>query len=203
MPVYADADPEMVAAARRGNLDAYNSLVLQFQDAVYSLAYRLMGDRDIAADAAQESVIVAWRRLDSYRGGSFRAWLLKITANHCYDEFRRRKRAPSVSLEAVTGEDDSFLPIAANDETPEQAVQRVELQRAIQRCLMALPPDQRVVAVLSDVEGFEYQAIAEQVGAALGTVKSRLSRARAALRECLRDALELPGPSERLTPRDG
>lgn len=202
MPVYADADPELVAAARRGSLDAYNSLVLQFQDAVYSLAYRLMGDRDLAADAAQEAVIAGWRRLDSYRGGSFRAWLLKITANHCYDEFRRRKRTPSVSLEALTGEDDSFLPVAASDETPEQAVQRAELQRAIQRCLMALPADQRAVAVLSDVEGFDYQTIAEQVGAALGTVKSRLSRARAALRDCLRDALELSGPPERLTPRD-
>jgi RNA polymerase sigma-70 factor (ECF subfamily) len=202
MPVYAEADPKLVAAAQRGDLAAYNALVLQFQDAVYSLAYRLMGDRDAAADAAQEAVIVAWRRLDSYRGGSFRAWLLKITSNHCYDEFRRRKRAPSVSLEAVTGDDDSFLPIAADDETPEQAVQRTELQQAIQRCLMALPPDQRAVAVLSDVEGFDYQSIAEQVGAALGTVKSRLSRARAALRDCLREVLELsPGP-ERLTPRD-
>lgn len=202
MPVYAEADPALVAAARRGDLDAYNALVLQFQDAVYSLAYRLMGDRDMAADAAQEAVIAAWRRLDTYRGGSFRAWLLKITANHCYDEFRRRKRAPSVSLEAVTGDDDAFLPIAAHDETPEQAVQRTELQRAIQNCLMALPPDQRAVAVLSDVEGFDYQAIAEQVGAALGTVKSRLSRARAALRDCLRDVLELSGPSERPTRRD-
>ena len=202
MPVYAEADPALVAAARRGDLDASNALVLQFQYAVYSLAYRLMGDRDMAADAAQEAVIAAWRRLDTYRGGSFRAWLLKITANHCYDEFRRRKRAPSVSLEAVTGDDDAFLPIAAHDETPEQAVQRTELQRAIQNCLMALPPDQRAVAVLSDVEGFDYQAIAEQVGAALGTVKSRLSRARAALRDCLRDVLELSGPSERPTRRD-
>ena len=202
MPVYAEADPALIAAARRGDLNAYNALVLQFQDAVYSLAYRLMGDRDMAADAAQEAVIAAWRRLDTYRGGSFRAWLLKITANHCYDEFRRRKRAPSVSLEAVTGDDDAFLPIAAHDETPEQAVQRTELQRAIQNCLMALPPDQRAVAVLSDVEGFDYQAIAEQVGAALGTVKSRLSRARAALRDCLRDVLELSGPSERPTRRD-
>ena len=202
MPVYAEADPTLVAAARRGDLNAYNALVLQFQDAVYSLAYRLMGDRDMAADAAQEAVIAAWRRLDTYRGGSFRAWLLKITANHCYDEFRRRKRAPSVSLEAVTGDDDAFLPIAAHDETPEQAVQRTELQRAIQNCLMALPPDQRAVAVLSDVEGFDYQAIAEQVGAALGTVKSRLRRARAALRDCLRDVLELSGPSERPTRRD-
>jgi RNA polymerase sigma factor (sigma-70 family) len=202
MPVYAEADPRQVEAARRGDLAAFNALVLQFQDAVYSLAYRMMGDSDAAADAAQESIIVAWRRIETYRGGSFRAWLLKITANHCYDEFRRRKRAPIVSLEAMTNDDESFLPIPAMDETPEQAVQRSELHAAIQRCLMALPADQRAVAVLSDVEGFDYQTIADQTGAALGTVKSRLSRARAALRECLRGVLELPGPSERLTPRD-
>ncbi len=196
MPAYPDADPALIAAAQRGDLTAFNALVLQFQDAVYSLAYRLIGERDAAADAAQDAMIAAYRRLGSFRGGSFRAWLLRITANHCYDEFRRRKRAPSVSLDAG-GDDEPMFALAASDETPEQAVQRAELQRAIQRCLMALPPDQRAVAVLSDVEGFEYQAIAEQIGAALGTVKSRLSRARAALRDCLRGALELSGSVER------
>lgn len=195
-------DTALIRQAQHGSLDAFNALVLRYQDMVYGVSYRIMGDPASAADSTQEAFIAAFRRLSTYRGGSFRAWLLKITANHCYDEFRRRKRAPSVSLEAVTGDDDAFLPIAAHDETPEQAVQRTELQRAIQNCLMALPPDQRAVAVLSDVEGFDYQAIAEQVGAALGTVKSRLSRARAALRDCLRDVLELSGPSERPTRRD-
>lgn len=201
MPAYTDADPALVAAAQRGDLTAFNALVLQFQDAVYSLAYRLMGERDAAADAAQDAMIAAYRRLGTYRGGSFRAWLLRITANHCYDEFRRRKRAPSVSLDTGGGADDEpTFVLPAHDETPEQAVLRAELQRAIERCLMALPPDQRAVAVLSDVEGFEYQAIAEQIGAALGTVKSRLSRARAALRDCLRGALELSGSFERHSP---
>lgn len=198
MPVYAEADPELVAAARRGDLAAFNALVLEFQDAVYSLTYRLIGERDAAADAAQEAFVAAWRRLDSYRDGSFRAWLLKIAANQCYDEFRRRKRRPALSFEETVGDDGSLLPIPSGDETPEEAAQRAETARAIQRCLMALPADQRAVVVLSDVEGFDYQSVADQVGAALGTVKSRLSRARAALRECLRGALELSAPRERL-----
>lgn len=198
MPVYAEADPELVAAARRGDLTAFNALVLEFQDAVYSLTYRLIGERDAAADAAQEAFIAAFRRIDSYRDGSFRAWLLKIAANQCYDEFRRRKRRPVISFEGAAGGDESLLSIPSGGETPEDAVQRAETARAIQRCLMALPPDQRAVVVLSDIEGFDYQSVAEQVSAALGTVKSRLSRARAALRECLRGALELSGSRERL-----
>jgi RNA polymerase sigma-70 factor (ECF subfamily) len=197
MPVYPDADPNLVAAAKRGDLAAFNALVLEFQDAVYSLTYRLIGEQAAAADAAQEAFISAFRRLDSYRDGSFRAWLLKIAANQCYDEFRRRKRRPTVSFDAAEN-DDEVLPIPASDETPEEAAQRAETARAIQRCLMTLPPDQRAVVVLCDVEGFDYQAAADQVGAALGTVKSRLSRARAALRVCLRGALELSGPHERL-----
>jgi RNA polymerase sigma-70 factor (ECF subfamily) len=85
MPVYPDADPNVVAAAKRGDLAAFNALVLEFQDAVYSLTYRLIGEQAAAADAAQEAFISAFRRLDSYRDGSFRAWLLKIAANQCYD----------------------------------------------------------------------------------------------------------------------
>lgn len=198
MPVYAEADPALVAAAKSGDLAAFNSLVLEFQDAVYSLTYRLMGEPAAAADAAQEAFISAYRRIDSYRDGSFRAWLLKIAANQCYDEFRRRKRRPTVSFEETAGDDESLLPIPSADETPEQAVERAETAQAIQRCLMALPPDQRAVVVLSDVEGFDYQSVADQVGSALGTVKSRLSRARAALRDCLRGALELSSPIGRL-----
>lgn len=198
MPVYAEADPELVAAAKRGDLAAFNALVLEFQDAVYSLTYRLIGEHAAAADAAQEAFIAAYRRLDSYRDGSFRAWLLKIASNQCYDEFRRRKRRPTVSIEATAGDDESLLPIPSTGETPEEAAERAETARAIQRCLMALPADQRAVVVLSDVEGFDYQSVADQVGAALGTVKSRLSRARAALRECLRGALELSGSRGRL-----
>jgi RNA polymerase sigma factor (sigma-70 family) len=192
MPTVVADENALIARAKRGNLDAFNTLVLRYQDSAFSLAYRLLGDSSLAADAAQEGMIAAYRRLDSYRGGSFRAWLLKIVANRCYDELRRRQRHPSVSIERPSNEDDAEpLEIADSSATPEEVAQQRELQRAIQGCISALTDDQRVVLVLCDIEQLSYEEIADQVGAQLGTVKSRLSRARASVRDCLRGAREL------------
>ena len=184
----------LIRRATRGDLDAFNVLVLQYQDSAYTLAYRIMGDPHSAADAAQEAMITAYRRLNTYRGGSFRAWLLRITTNQCYDELRRRQRRPSVSVDDMG--DESALPDDAD--TPEEIVQQRELQRAIQQCINALNADQRIVLVLCDLEGLDYQAIAENVGAQIGTVKSRLSRARASIRDCLQGVRELLPPAYRL-----
>ncbi len=184
----------LIRLARRGDLDAFNALILRYQDSAYTLAYRIMGDPHSAADAAQEAFIIAYRRLNTYRGGSFRAWLMRITTNQCYDELRRRQRRPVVSVDEL-GDDP---PIPDDADTPEEVAQQRELQRAIQDCISALNPDQRVVLVLCDVEGLDYQAIADQVGAQIGTVKSRLSRARAAVRDCLQGARELLPSAYRL-----
>jgi RNA polymerase sigma-70 factor (ECF subfamily) len=181
----------LIARARRGSLEAFNVLVLAHQDSVYTLAYRLMGDTHSAADATQEAFIAAYRKLTSYRGGSFRAWLLRIATNRCYDELRKRQRTPQSSLDAGGTEDEPELQFPDTGETPEQAALRRELQRALQNCISALNHDQRVVLVLSDVEGMSYEAIAEQAEVQLGTVKSRLSRARAAVRDCLQAVREL------------
>src|SRR6476646_2884111 len=91
----------LIRRATRGDLDAFNALVLRYQDSAYTLAFRIMGDQASAADAAQEAMITAYRRLNTYRGGSFRAWLLRITTNQCYDELRRLKRRPAVSVEEM------------------------------------------------------------------------------------------------------
>jgi RNA polymerase sigma-70 factor (ECF subfamily) len=190
-------EPALIRAAQRGDVDSFNALVQHYQNAVYSLAYRLMGESHSAGDAAQDAFITAYRRLETYRGGSFRAWLLKITANQCYDVLRRYKRQPGISIEELSAEEDDTT-LADSAETPEQAAERSELRRAIQNCINALAPDQRLILVLSDVEGFDYQAIADQAQIALGTVKSRLSRARAAIRDCLRGAEELIAPQLRL-----
>lgn len=189
-------DISLIETARAGKtqaaLDAFNALVLRYQDAVYSLTYRIMNDPASAADAAQETFILAYRRLSTYHGGSFKAWLLRIAANHCYDDLRRIKRRPAVSVEELPGADsDDGAPLADASATPEQIVQQRELRRAIQLCIGGLNPDQRIVLVLCDVEGLEYAAIADQVGVNIGTVKSRLSRARAGMRECLRGIGEL------------
>lgn len=185
-------EPALIAAAMRGNMTAFNTLVLHYQDRVYSLAYRILGESESAADAAQDAFIAAYRRLDTYRGGSFRAWLFRIATNICYDELRRLKRRPVTAIEDLPGaEADDGPPLPADTQTPEQAAQQAELARAIQQCIAALHMDQRSVLVLSDVEGLSYQEITEITGATLGTVKSRLSRARAAVRSCLGNVREL------------
>lgn len=196
-------EPALILEAQHGDLDAFNRLVLEYQTPVYNLAYRIMGEGDSAADAAQEAFISAHKHLHYYRGGSFKAWLMRIVTNACYDELRRRKRRPSASLEALTvvneGPDaDSEASLVSRDELPEEQVQRHELAQAIQDCLNRLPDDMRVVAVMCDVQGMDYAEIAASVGTALGTVKSRLSRARARLRDCLQGARELLPAAYRL-----
>lgn len=196
-------EPALILEAQRGDLDAFNRLVLEYQTPVYNLAYRIMGEGDSAADATQEAFISAHKHLHYYRGGSFKAWLMRIVTNACYDELRRRKRRPSASLEALTvvneGPDaDSEASLISHDELPEEQVQRHELAQAIQDCLNRLPDDMRVVAVMCDVQGMDYAEIAASVGTALGTVKSRLSRARARLRDCLQGARELLPAAYRL-----
>src|SRR5450432_3818399 len=108
----------LIRLAQHGDLDAFNALVLRYQDSAYTLAFRIMGDTHGAADAAQEAFITAYRRLDTYRGGSFRAWLLRITTNQCYDELRRRQRRPAVSVEDL-GDDP---PLPDESDTPEEVV---------------------------------------------------------------------------------
>lgn len=176
----------LIQKAQRGDLDAFNELVLRYQNQVYNAAYRVMGDYDSATDATQEAFIAAYRALGSYRGGSFRAWLMRIVTNACYDELRRRKRRPASSLEALYVTDTAPGEVLVNGvEGPEAYAQRQELSRALHTGLQTLVPEQRVVLVLSDVQGYNYQEIAEIIGVSLGTVKSRLSRARAKMRDFL------------------
>lgn len=190
----------LISSAQRGDVNAYNGLVLHYQDQAFNVAYRIIGDMDSAADAAQEAFIAAYRALGSFRGGSFKSWLLRIVTNACYDELRRRKRRPQSSLEALYVEDEGEAEarFASSSESPEGYSQRMELNQAIQDCLGGLPDDQRSVAVLCDIEGFNYEEISQIAGLALGTVKSRLSRARARLRDCLRGFEELLPEAYRL-----
>lgn len=195
-----DDEQGLIGAAQGGDLDAFNALVLRYQDAVYSVAYRIMGDGDSAADATQDSFITAYRRLETYRGGVFRAWLLRLTTNTCYDILRYHKRRPATAFDDLPGGDqDDGPPLPADNPGPEEAAQTGELQRAIQDCITALQADQRVALVMSDVEGYSYQEIAETTGVQLGTVKSRLSRARTAMRRCLQAVAELLPAEYRLT----
>jgi RNA polymerase sigma-70 factor (ECF subfamily) len=189
-------EAELLRQAQRGDLDAFNSVVLAHQTRAYNVALRVLGDGAAAADATQEAFISAYRSLRSYRGGSFRAWLLRIVTNACYDELRRRKRRPATSLEDLAPETEDGEPeveawLATQADGPERLSERTELVAAIQDCLDRLPDEFRVVAVLADVQGCGYDEVAQAIGKPLGTVKSRLARARARLRDCLQRHGEL------------
>jgi RNA polymerase sigma-70 factor, ECF subfamily len=179
----------LIAAAQQGNLPAFNKIILHYQSLAYNVAYRIMGDGDGASDTTQDAFVKAYQRISQYRGGSFKAWLLRIVTNTCYDALRARKRRPTVSLEnEIEGEEsdpdyDPRLIDAA--ERPDAFVMRKELAGVIQSAIGQLPADQRTALILSDVEGMDYQEIADAMGTALGTVKSRLSRARAKMRDLL------------------
>ncbi len=184
----------LINDAKRGDLEAFNRLVLAYQDIVYNQAYRVLGEYPSADDATQEAFISAYKNIHSFRGGSFRAWLLRIVTNACYDELRRKKRRPTTALEPIddAGEEiESPYWIADPGELPEENVERSELGQAIQSCLDQLPVDFRVVVVLVDVQGFDYQEASKVIGKPLGTVKSRLARARNRMKECLQGFWEL------------
>ncbi len=184
----------LIQSARQGDLEAFNRLVLHYQDMVFAQAYRLVGDEDSAADIAQETFISAYKNLGAYRGGSFRAWLLRITTNAAYDELRRRKRKPVTALEPLDTEAEEIESprwLADGGESPEERLERAELEKAIQHCLETLPGEFRAVVVLVDVQGFDYAEAAEVIRKPVGTVKSRLARARMRLRECLQGLWEL------------
>jgi RNA polymerase sigma-70 factor (ECF subfamily) len=188
-------EPRLIRDAQDGDYEAFNTLVLAYQNLAYNVAYRIMGESAAASDATQDAFISAFRHLPDYRGGSFKAWLMRIVTNACYDELRRRQRRPATSLEDLVSDDgpdlESEIALASPEDGPETLAQRRELADAIQRCLNGLPDDMRAVAVLCDVQGFDYSEIAASTGIALGTVKSRLSRARARLRDCLQSVREL------------
>lgn len=184
----------LIENAQTGDVEAFNQLVRLYERRVYGLCLRMLGDPDAAADIAQDTFISAYRKLNTFRGGQFRSWLLRIATNACYDLLRARKRRPAVSLDALREPDDEgggFDP-ADEGELPDQAVLRNELSHALQACINQLSEDQRLVVILSDVEGLAYEEIAAIAQINLGTVKSRLSRARARLRELLREGELLP-----------
>lgn len=182
----------LIAAAQRGKLDAFNELVLSYQSQVYNLAYRIMSDPASAADATQEAFISAFRHIEGFRGGSFRSWLLRIVSNACYDELRWRKRRPATSFEDFGDVDEEANPaLIDGGEGPDEHVERQALANVIQRGIQTLPPEQRVVLVMADVQGFSYQEIADTAEVPLGTVKSRLARGRAKMRDYLRAQGEL------------
>jgi len=191
----------LISDAQNGNLDAFNTLILHYQDIVFNAALRILGDEDRAADASQDTMISAFKSIKGFRGGSFKSWLLRIVTNTCYDELRVRKRRPTVPLEPDTddGEEmDSPRWLADPNMTPDQQAEADELEHAIQHCLNNLPVDFKTVVVMADLQGLDYSEVATAVRVPLGTIKSRLARARLRLQDCLQGFAELLPANYRL-----
>jgi RNA polymerase sigma-70 factor (ECF subfamily) len=191
-----------IDAAREGDLAAFNWLVLRYQTRVYNLCYRMLGDPDAAADATQDAFLSAYRAMSRFKGGQFRAWLLRIASNACLDVLRSRKRHPVQSLDhgSLADEDDAGEPLQIADPDvgidPESSVLRVEVAQTIQWGLEMLPDEQRIALVLVDVQGLSYEEAALVSEANLGTLKSRINRARSRMRDFLREQGVMPSTGE-------
>ena len=179
----------LVERARGGDLDAFNDLVVCYQDQLFGLIVRMVPDRDQASDCVQEAFFSAYRNLAGFRGGSVRSWLNRIAVNAAMDIQRARKRRPVQPYPEL--EDESWQPPAGEDADPVTTALTTERHRAINDALATITNDQRAAIVLFDVEGFDYAEIAEMTGVSLGTVKSRIHRGRLAMRDQLVDRMEL------------
>jgi RNA polymerase sigma-70 factor (ECF subfamily) len=184
-----DDEAGVVARAVAGDRVAFARLVEHYQSACYGLAWRLIGNPDLAADATQDAFVHAYDAIGRFRGGVFRSWLLRITANASYDILRRNQRRPTSALpDADEGEAELPDPAAPN---PVVEAGRAELYRHLDEALRRLPEDQRAAVVLCDVYGMDYAEVADMTSSALGTVKSRIHRGRLRLRELLAPHREL------------
>jgi len=179
----------LLERARAGDLDAFNDLVACYQDRLYALVVRMVPDRDQAADAVQEAFFSAFRKMDSFRGGSVRSWLSRICVNAAMDAQRAKKRRPAQPYPEL--EDESWQPPAGAEADPVSTAMAAERTHVLNDALARITDDQRTAIVLFDVEGYDYAEIAGLTGVSLGTVKSRIHRGRLALRALLESRMDL------------
>lgn len=195
------SEKALIQAAQRGDLESFNLLILRYQNLLFGIALRLLGDEDTAADAVQEALISAFRRFHTFRGDSLKSWLARVVVNASYDELRRKRRQNSVPLEQLNAEGDeiessSWLVDLQAD--PEVRFESSELESAIQSSLDKLPAVYRLMLVLVDIEGMSYDEAAMAAGIPVGTVKSRLARARVQMQKSLQSSGELLPVSYRM-----
>ncbi|GLV58934.1 RNA polymerase subunit sigma-24 [Dictyobacter sp. S3.2.2.5] len=202
-----DEEEKLIARSQQGDIEAFNQLVEQYQQVMYSTVFRMLGDYDTASDVTQDAFISAFRAIRTYRGGaSFRAWLLRIGSNLACDHWRRIQRHPTASLELLTDETEPHaassldaLTASGSEGNPEEYMLTRELQDLIQQGLQELPLEQRTAVVLCDIQGLSYEEVAQAIQANMGTVRSRISRGRARLRTYLQQHKELLPRNYRLT----
>ena len=181
-------EQELVARAKSGDADAFAQLVEANQNRIYSLALRMVGNPEDAADLAQEAFLSAWRGLERFQGeAAFSTWLYRLASNACIDFLRKekRKRAAGGVLSLDDTEEGATLDLPDYDADPHQQLEQSEVRRAIADGLAGLSPEHRNVLTLREISGLSYAEIADLLGLEEGTVKSRISRARLALRKKL------------------
>jgi len=184
----------LIRSAQRGDLEAFNLLILRYQNLLFGIALRLLNDEDAAADAVQEALISAFRRFDTFRGDSLRSWLARVVVNACYDEMRKKRRQHSVPLDQFNSEGEEIETsywLVDPESDPESQYEAFELESAIQSHLDKLAPIYRLMLVLVDIEGLSYEEAAVGAHVPVGTVKSRLARARSQMQKSLQGVGEL------------
>ena len=186
-------ESELILAARKGDVDAFKQLVLRYQDRIYNLAVRILGDEDDAGDIMQNTFLTAYLNLPRFRNGTFLSWLFRIATNSCYDIFRQHKRHPIMSMEDKDLGEEKLVPldnISSSNMIPEVEYERHEFEEVVQHALNQLDIDQRAVVILVDQQEFDYQEAAQILHIPVGTVTSRLARARLRLRQLLNSTLD-------------
>ena len=198
-----DSDQKWVKQCQEGDAQAFRQLVEKYEGRIYNLACSIVGDRDAAQDAAQETFIRAYQAISRFRGQStFYTWLYRIGVNVSLNAAQKEKRrVDTASLDDVIESKSISSDVIFSKKAPDSDIERIQLREHIQKILLELTPDHRAVIVLKDLEDQSQEEIAEALGCSIGTVKSRLSRARAHLRDLLRPLYEewegkLPDESE-------
>ena len=189
----ASDEADLILSARVGDVEAFNRLVLSYQGRVYNLAARILGDADAAEDITQNTFLTAYLNLPRFRNGSFRSWLYRIATNACYDLYRLHHCHPVMSIEALEVSEENLLPVddfSSPAIVPEVELERREQARQVQHALSHLDLDQRSVVILVDQQEFDYKEAAQILQIPVGTVKSRLARARLRLRQMLSVTLD-------------
>lgn len=187
-------EQHLLERSRAGDVAAFEELIEAYQKKVFNLACRIVGNYDDAADLAQEALIRIFRSIANFRGqSSFSTWIYRITTNVCLDEIRKRKNARMLSLDEEIHTDDGEMKrqIMSDEPLPDEIAEREELRSLVSDAIQSLPEDQRLVITLRDLQGLSYEEISKILDCPGGTVKSRINRARQALKNVLYDKREL------------
>lgn len=184
----------LLKLAKDGNISAFEKLIYQHQKSVYNMAFSMLGNREDAYDAAQEVFIRVFKSLPGFREqASFSTWVYRITKNVCLDEIRKNKKRNTVSIDRETDYGDGPVKMQIEDSgpTPDESAERNELVKKVQEGIAKLPEQHRLIIIMRDIQNLSYEEIAGILKCPEGTVKSRINRARTALREIIENGKEL------------